>query len=402
MQRIIFIISLLFYAQLLTLYAQKTKMLPDLDQIDMLLGNMTLQIEITSGIDDMYNFEFERAESQFQWLKKYYASHPLPYFLMALSQWWKIMPNTANTQYDKNFNSYLDSTIYFAQQLFKKKEEDIEATFFLSAAYGFKGRLQGERKEWLKAVFSGKKALKYLDYSKNKENLSIEFLFGHALYNYYAVWIRENYRFLRPFLWFFDKGDKTLGIEQLERVVHEAFYTRIEGQVYLMRMYDGAGMRVKALNIATQLHEKYPNNPYFHRYYARILYLLGKSRQLEKVSLNIIDNIEKGVKGYEETSGRYAGFFLGNLYRDFGKKEKAIYFFKKAVEYTEKIKVFDSGYYLLSLYYLGEYAEKDEKLQETKYYYDKLLKHGNKKQRYYKNAKTFIKKNKKALQRLEE
>ena len=36
------------------------------------------------------------------------------------------------------------------------------------------------------------------------------------LFNYYSIWIRETYPMLRPVLMFFPKGDKQLGIEQLE------------------------------------------------------------------------------------------------------------------------------------------------------------------------------------------
>ncbi len=382
---------LLFTVALFSSYAQPTQILPRLDQVNILLENMALQIEITSGIDDMYNFQFSRAESQFRWLKKYYSSHPLPYFLLALNRWWQMMPNLANEQYDQAFNNYLDSTIYFANKLFKEDKENIEATFFLSAAYGFRGCLRGERKLWMKAAISGKKSLQYLNYSKEKENLSIEFLFGHALYNYYSVWIREHYRSLRMLLWFFNKGNKKLGIKQLETVVSEAFYTRVEGQIYLMRMYDGEGRRPEALKIARELHKKYPNNPYFHRYYARMLYLMSKGKELEKASTAILDRLDKKVKGYEETSGRYASFFLGSRYRGSGKKEAAIYHLRKSVEYAEKSEAFGSGYYLLSLYYLGQYAEKDQDLQQAKYHYDKLLTHGSKKQGYYKSGKNSLK-----------
>ena len=64
----------------------------------MLLSDMQVQIEATEAVNDMYNFKFEKAEQQFRWLKQKYAWHPLPYFLLGLSEWWKIMPNTHESQ----------------------------------------------------------------------------------------------------------------------------------------------------------------------------------------------------------------------------------------------------------------------------------------------------------------
>ena len=377
------------------IYAQQIKVLPDLDKTPILLEDVILQIEITSGIDDMYNFEFDRAESQFRWLKRRYPLHPLPYFLIALNHWWKILPNTSNTQYDNVFTDYLDSAIFFSKRLLKKNQEHIEATFFLAAAYGFKARFQGERKEWIKAFLSGRKAIKYLKYSQYKESLSTEFLFGHALYNYYAAWLKENYRSLRPFMWFFDKGNKKKGIQQLERVAHEAFYTRIEGKIYLMDMYDNEKKRLEALKIAKELHNKYPSNPCFHRSYARMLYLTGMRKDLEIVSLKILKNIENKIRGYEETSGRYGAFFLGNLYRNAGKKEKAICYLEKATRYAEKIHALNSGYYLLSLYYLGKFFENAKQWEKAKLYYTKLLERSDKKKFYHQKAKAFVKRYKK-------
>ena len=191
-----------------------------------LINDIRIQIEATQALNDLYNFKFEKAEQQFRWFKQKYAWHPLPYFLLGLSEWWKIMPNTKVTAYDDKFLAYMDSTIMVAENLHKKSPEyRIEAAFFLAAAYGFKGRLYAdeERKNWRKAATTGKTALNYLEESKQKQDLSVELLFGDALYNYFSVWVPENYPALKPLLWFFRKGDKQLGLEQLTEVSYNAF-----------------------------------------------------------------------------------------------------------------------------------------------------------------------------------
>ncbi|MEM9389761.1 MAG: tol-pal system protein YbgF, partial [Bacteroidota bacterium] len=248
------------------------------DQV-ILIADMQLQIEINQAMNDLYNFKFDKAEQQFRWLKQKYSWHPLPYFLEGLSEWWKIMPNMNNRSHDEKFMAHMDTVILISENLFKKKEHKIEASFFLAAAYGFKGRLLSseERRNWRKSATAGKNALKYMEYSKEHHELSPELLFGDALYNYFREWVPENYPLLKPIMLFFPKGDKKLGIEQLKKVSYNAFYTRTEAQVFLMRILNSyENDRQRALQIGEYLHQTYPDNPYFHRYYARLLYSSGK------------------------------------------------------------------------------------------------------------------------------
>ena len=56
----------------------------------MLLLDMNMQIEATQAVNDMYNFKFAQAERQFHRIKQAHPTHPLPYFLLGLSEWWKM------------------------------------------------------------------------------------------------------------------------------------------------------------------------------------------------------------------------------------------------------------------------------------------------------------------------
>jgi len=373
--------------------AANAQQLPDMDSVPILLTNVAIQVECTQGINDMYNFQFSRAESTFQWLRRRYPTHPMPYFLMGLSQWWKIVPNIDNQRYDALFLSYMDSTITYAEKLFDKNEDNVEASFFLAAAYGFKGRLFSERKSWTSATFAGKKAVKYMEKAADQNELSPEFLFGDGLFNYYSIWVPENYPILKPVLWFFKKGDKPLGIKQLEKVASDAFYTKTEAQNFLLRIYADEGMPEKAFETTRYLHKTFPDNAYFHRYYARSLYGRGDYVELEQVCRKIIENIDSARVGYEEISGRYAGFYLGHIYRIiYRDNTRAKQYYQKAVGYSEKIKSLDAGYYLHSLSELARLADKEGNVPEAWGYYQKILANAERKHPTHKEAKDYEKK----------
>ena len=374
-------------------FAQAKKVKKDTTII--LINNVTMQIEISQALSDLYNFKFARAEQQFRWFKQKYPWHPLPYFLLGLSEWWKIMPNTKDTRYDDRFLAYMDSTIFVAKNLFEEYPEyKIEGAFFLAAAHGFKGRLYSdeERKNWTKSAVEGKAALNYMEVCREKENLSPELLFGDALYNYFSVWVPENYPSLKPIMWFFRKGDKQLGLKMLKEVSYNAFYTRTEAMVWLMRILNSyENDQVRAFQLSEYLYTTYPDNPYFHRYYARMLYARGMFPEMELQSKRILERIDSAHVGYEATSGRYAAFFLGQFYESQRKLEEAKKYYLLAVKYSEQIGATESGYYLFSLISLGEINEKLGNKAEAKRYFKEVKKKSNRKDEAYKDAKKRLK-----------
>lgn len=362
----------------------------------MLLLDINMQIEATQAVNDMYNFKFARAEQQFNYIKKAHSNHPLPYFLLGLSQWWKIVPNIDVQIHDERLLAYMDTSITMAERMYEANESNIEAAFFLAAAYGFKGRLYSERREWRKAALVSKSALKYLEKSRGYEELSPEFLFGDALYNYYRDWIPENYPALKSILWLFPKGDKDLGIKQLREVSTNAFYTRTEAQYFLMRIYSDENQPQKAYQLSRYLHETFPDNAYFERYYARTAFAQGRIDEAENIAVSILQKLDSHMPGYEETSGRYASFYLAYIHNNNGNADLAKNYYKRTVAYSEQAKAYESGYYLSSLTSLGRLYNKEENFDEAEKYYNVVLKRAEKRSEYYKEAKEYLsKKNRK-------
>ncbi len=344
------------------------------DSIPILLLDKRIQFEVTDAIHDMYNFEFDRAQRQYKMLKEKYPWHPLPYFLMGLNLWWQIIPNLENEEYDEEFLAYMDTSEYLSQQLFEEVSE-IEGAFFLAATYAFQGRLYSERKQWRKAAFAGKNALKYLDYTRGHEDFSPEILFGDALFNYYREWVPENYPILKFIMFMFPNGNKDLGIQQLKEVARNAFYTRTEAQYFLMRILASEGNDLtSALQVSRYLAETFPYNAYFHRYYARLLYQMGRYHLAKKESMEILKRIDEGQPGYESNSGRYATFFLAHINKTQGQDLMAKDYYLRCLEFGEKINAQDRGYYIYSLYHLGKIYQNLEEFEEAEEYYKRVKK----------------------------
>lgn len=360
-----------------------------------LLLDKGLQYRITRAINSMYNFDFPTAEHDFTVLMYQYPDHPLPDFLMALGYWWRIEVDVTNTRYDNIFIQYLDRANEKAERMFDADENNKEAAFFLAAGYGFQGRLYSERKSWTKATWAGRNALKYMNLSRGEAEFNPELLLGDALFNYFSAWIPENYPMMKPVMALFPKGNKALGLQQLETVASNAFYTRVEAQYFLFRLYASEEKRpYDALRISEYLHGKFPNNPYFHRSYARHLYAVGRWMESVDQSLEILDRIDQKQVGYESNSGRYAAFFVAEYYRRVGDRPLAKQYYLKTVAYGEESESQESGYYLHSLIQLGKMETEAKNKAQAKKYFDRVKKYAKRKHPAHKEARDYIKKNK--------
>lgn len=358
----------------------------------LLIADMTIQIEATTALNYMYNFKFRKARQEFNWLKQKYRDHPLPYFLMGLNEWWQIMPNLEVEKFDEPFLAFMDTSIMKAKKLYEVDMMKVEGAFFLAAAHGFKARLYSERGKWLRAAGNANKALNYLDDCRSKEELSPELLFGDGLYNYFSVWIPENYPQLRPFLIMFDKGDKELGLEQLREVAHNAFYTRTEAQYWLMRiLFTEESDSQGALHESEYLHKTYPDNAYFHRYYTSLLFQTGRLAKAKILAEDLLMKIDSSYTGYEAHSGRYACFFLARIWESNLDQDKAIYYYQRTVAFAEEIKALESGYYLHSLLGLARIYDKRGNYEDAKECLKTVRKNSGRKNEANKKAKEHLK-----------
>ncbi|GAB2776019.1 tetratricopeptide (TPR) repeat protein [Hymenobacter luteus] len=365
-----------------------------IDTKSWLLLDKDIQTELEGAVFNLYNFKYDKAERQFRSLRRRYPNHPMPYFLMGLSTWWKIMPsNIANTQYDKIFFAYMDTAVTKGEAMYRADSRNYEACFFLAASYGFDARLHAERHDWRKATVGAKRSLDYLDKSKEANGLSPEFLFGQALFNYYAVWIPDNYPLLKPVLLFFPKGNKKLGLQQLRNVADNGFYVGPEARVFLMRiLMNEEDKPEEAMPIARYLATTYPDNGYLQRIYANACFRQGEFRECERVSRDILDKLNRGLPGYEANSGRYATYFLGylmqNRYKDLAKAKE---YYQRCIVFAETNGETKYGFYVFANLALARLADRGKDAAAARRYYSVVLDKSDHNSEQYKEAKAYLK-----------
>ncbi|GAA4502906.1 hypothetical protein GCM10023172_26910 [Hymenobacter ginsengisoli] len=367
-----------------------------LDIAGWLLLDKDIQLELGGAVQNLYNFKFDKADKQFHSLQRRYPQHPMAYFLLGLSTWWRMMPaGPTDTRYDQRFLAYLDTTQTRAEALYKADARNYEACFFLSAAYGMEARLHAERHNWRKATVASRRALIYLEKSKEANGLSSEFLFGEGLFNYYAVWIGEEYKWLRPVLFFFPKGNRERGLAQLREVGRTAFYTGTEANFFLVTILNSEREKksAEAYTLARQLTTQFPDNSRFQLDYAKLCFKLGKFEESEAASLSVLRKYAAGQVGYEAHAGRAATYIMGYLmhykYHDLPQAQD---YYQRCMAYSEQAGMAKQGYYIFAEAGLARLALQKSDHATARRYYRAVLEQSENGEDEYLEARDWLRK----------
>jgi TolA-binding protein len=122
-----------------------------------------------------------------------------------------------------------------------------------------------------------------------------------------------------------------------------------------------------------------------------MLYYQSRFTEAEPVCQRILVLIDSGKVGYEATSGRYAAFFLGQIYEARRRLDEAKKYYEMGMRFAEQVNATESGYYLYSMIALGEIAQKQGNSAEAKRLFKEVKKRAGRKDEAFKSAKRRLK-----------
>lgn len=265
-----------------------------------------------SGIEKVYNLEFGDAEREFRQLVELKPRHPAGHFFLAMVQWWRILIDLEDEQYDDRFLEALDHVIVLCDEMLDRNENDVTALFFKGGAIGFQGRLYTHRSSWLAAANAGRKALPIVQMAASLDPDNYDIQLGTGIYNYYAEIVPREYPFVKPLMIFVPPGDRERGIAQLRMAAEKGKYASVEASYFLMQLYYQFEKDYRqALELALRLHGRFPNNMLFHKYVGRCHVSLGNWAAVEEVFGKIRERARRGQAGYGGATEREAAYYLG-------------------------------------------------------------------------------------------
>jgi tetratricopeptide (TPR) repeat protein len=340
------------------------------------VGDTESEAHAHKGIDYVYNLSFDSARTEFQQIVKKNPQHPAGYFFLAMVDWWKIVTDLDNTSYDDHFLSQLDRVIDLCDQRLDKDEHDAAALFFKGGALGFRGRLHGNRGDWVKAANDGRTALPIVQDAYKLAPQNSDILLGIGIYNYFAEVVPEQYPFVKPFMIFFPKGNRQKGIAQLRLASEKAVYANIEASYFLMQLLQNFEKRSdEALTLATKLHAKYPNNVIFHKYVGRCSASLSNWSVMRKIYTEVLDRVVLKKIGYDNIVEREAHYYLGLDEMNSQHLDAALTHFYHADELSRTIERKEqTGFMVMTNLKIGQIYDMQKKRDLAKTQYEKVLK----------------------------
>jgi len=330
---------------------------------------------VKKGSYYIYNVQFDSAEVQFKKVIERYPDHPVGYFLNAMVDYWKLTIYRTSNIWDKSYLQKINIVIEKCDQILKDNPADIVALFFKGSALGYRGRYYVNKKEYLKAADDGKNGYEILMETHINAPGNRDLMLGAGVYNYFVEAIPDQYPFLKPVVLLFPPGNKRLGILQLRSAATHARYANVEAKVTLFQIYY---MFEKDMHesqaLIEDLHNSYPNNPYFHRYLGRVYMAKGYWDDIERVWRDIVKRSLSRMEGYDNMTAREGLYYVGMALMRKGDFDMAEKYFVKCDEVSEYIEDDDSGYRTGANLKLAEIYESRKDIKKAKERYKKLLK----------------------------
>ena len=348
---------------------------------------------VQRGIDCIYNIEFEKADKEFEEVVRLAPDHPAGHFFQAMTEWWRILSNFDDESRDKGFYAMLDKVIDICEKRLDKNENDVTALFFKGGSVGFRGRLRANRGAWLLAANDGLVALPAVRKANKLEPANYDVLLGMGIYNYYADVVPSQYPVVKPLMIFLPSGEKKKGLEQLELAARKARYAKVEATYFLLQTYFSYEKQyVRALELARELHSKYPKNPLFHRMYGRCYVSLGYWAE----AFNIFNEVEERYRnhqaGYDDYDAREAYYYIGRHYFLVSQFEESLKNLYRCDEISRKTdKSGSSGFMSMANLTIGMIYDLQKKRGSALAQYQKVL-NMKEYENTYKEARRFMEK----------
>jgi tetratricopeptide (TPR) repeat protein len=340
---------------------------------------------VRMGSDAMYNLRYAEADSIFNILIQRQPDHPVGYFMQALVDWWRIVPNiSVNTKVDavaKSFNARIDKVIEISDARLEKNAVDIVGLFFKGSAVGYRARLEVLKDfdassilDWVNAANEGKVAYDIILQCQRLAPSNGDILLGSGMYNYLGAYIQERYPTFKALVGFLPPGDKKIGISMLRIAGQRATYANTEARNALLEVYLTWEKNYgEAATLAAELHQQFPGNSVFYRSLARSLYMTQDFEHADSMYVDILRRVERREPGYELTFARQGIYYLGDIRLRRGMYQDAIDYFKEADKLSRRFGEDESAWNVMSNLKMGFAYDRLGKRDDAVRQYKKVL-----------------------------
>lgn len=332
-----------------------------------IVDDKVLLDSMKNAVDLMYNMEFEKAENCLKRFRPKYNTHPGFLLYGALNSYWKHFPISHQPKEYQVFMKNLEQIISLGEKMKQKNPKSPEADFYQLMGNLLMARHHAEEGEYIRAVNETRKAYGFIKKGFELQKNYPDFYLTTGLFNYYREVYPENHPTYKPFTIFFQSGNKSLGIKELELCAQKSLFCKGEALMFLSLIYlrDEYNLPM-ALRFSTQLHQNFPGNWVYDILQAEIL--------LENKKADLAEPLISKTLMRTEPVALLAGYYLKGLYEiGENKPDAAKWAFQKALQQVKGKDKLTLSYRGLCFSELGKIANAEGKKDWMKKYFKQAL-----------------------------
>jgi tetratricopeptide (TPR) repeat protein len=304
-----------------------------------------------AGADYLYRLEHDEAIRYFERLEREFPEHPGPPLSRSVSIWLRelfdreeldlerfISPGYFNRPAEREmrapdraaFFEGLERSRELAERYLAAHPGSPEARYYLGASEGALGAFAFTiDRDYRQALGHGKTSYEiqraildqYPDFYDSYLTVgTYEYVVGNL--PWYIKWLATiaGYR-----------GSERRGFEYLVGAAKQGELSATDARLLLMVLYVREEQYDYALDVATQLHQRYPENFVLHLNRAQILERMGRREEAAAMLADVLDRAVQGKKNYGKIPLSQLRYALGTRFLELGRRDVALLQFQSAV-----------------------------------------------------------------------
>lgn len=290
-----------------------------------------------SGVQAIYNLDFRTAEENINYILKKDPNYPIALFGKTMIEWarFEYEFEKSNPVQTVIFEQTIATSINGIKEWLKQNPGVAQDYLALGGIYGVKARFELANRKYIKAYFSGKKGIKYMNKAAKLSPKMYDAYLGEAIYQYYAGTLPAVVKVLAKLV---GSADAQKGIDYLNLIKDKGKFSADTAKLLLVEIsihnetYYNPPLAAKLIG---EVRKKYPQNPLFE--FVEII-ADYENKNYDKVissAENFLTKIGK-ENFYKEIYIARTYSAIGTAYMAQGLWEKAAKTFEKSVQATSK------------------------------------------------------------------
>ncbi len=240
--------------------------------------------KIKTGIDYMYNMEFDKASGIFSEIEKHYPGHPVNYLLKGIFSYWKHYPMLPTSAAHEAFENNLRKCIDLCYEEPYSTNYESESLLANVCSRGLLLLYYNDNDMSMKVIPLATGTFRFIMRSFDHVSVFADFYFPTGIYNYYREAYPRMNPIYKPLASLFPPGDIVRGLSELGKAAELSIFLKAESYAILTYIYAGfENDFLKALLYSRTLTCKYPANPYYKALHIRNLLIIKDYNQAESI-----------------------------------------------------------------------------------------------------------------------